>query len=103
MRVVTNSSPPSSFVGVLPVLFPYERTGVRVVTSRPSSSSLELVSPALMPWEMACCGKEPPGVGFGGSVVRLEALRRNLCFVVMANSPQAHGFGTVSPVVWPYE
>ena len=99
MRVVTNSSPPSSFVVVSPVLRPYERTGVRVVTKRPTSLSLESVSPALMPWERACRGKEPPGIGFGGSVVRLEALRRILCSVVMANIPRAHGLGALSPVI----
>ena len=56
-----------------------------------------------MPWERACRGKEPLGISFGGSVVRLEALRRNLCFVVMANIPRAHGLGEFSPVLWPYE
>ena len=63
MRVVTNSSPSSSFVVLSPVLWPYERTGLRVVTNRPASSSLEVVSPALMLWERACRGKEPLVVG----------------------------------------
>ena len=100
-----NSSPPSSFLVVSPVLWPYEQTDVRVVTNRPPSSSLEAVSPALMPWEMACRGKEPLGIGFGGSVVRLETLRpyERKYVRVKTNSPRSSCLEAVSPALMPWE